>query len=546
MRICPRVAPSDRRRPISCRRSSTEITMVLATPTPPTSSATAPSPRNRPLNAELAARLRGQRVRRAADLRPRPDARGLAVAASTARDRLDLARRRSARRRWSAWPSKPSVVGGDRPADQRGAVDLGGQRDRSQDADHREPAAADVDLRRRRRSMPSRSAATGRAPPPGTARWRRSATCRTRTVPPSGRSRSSAARLRPRCRRSSAGSIRSVRRTVAPVTVAGRRRRRHRADPARPSPPRSSGQRGAPAPTNVWPGRDGEHVGAERAELAGQLGPAGRADAHHGDHGGDADGDAERGERGAQRPAAQPGDADPATSRGASRRGRGSRIVLGHARRRVSMRPARRGSPAGRGSAAGDLPVVGDHHDRGAARVQLAQQRHDARAGGASRGCRSARRPAAAAGRRPRRGRSPPAAARRRTAACGRWSSRCPRPTRSSASAAAARRSPGGTPAVEQPVGDVVQRGTGAAAGRTAGRRSRSSWPAPRTAAGRAAGHVVAAISDPCRWSGGPGCPSGGAASTCPSRTARRSPPAPRRRRQGRVQGRGRRRGSPW
>jgi hypothetical protein len=45
-RICPRLAPSARRRPISARRSSTEITMVLATPMPPTSNATAASPRN--------------------------------------------------------------------------------------------------------------------------------------------------------------------------------------------------------------------------------------------------------------------------------------------------------------------------------------------------------------------------------------------------------------------------------------------------------------------------------------------------------------------
>jgi len=36
------VAPSDRRRPISERRSKTEMTMMLATPTAPTSRATAP------------------------------------------------------------------------------------------------------------------------------------------------------------------------------------------------------------------------------------------------------------------------------------------------------------------------------------------------------------------------------------------------------------------------------------------------------------------------------------------------------------------------
>src|SRR6266542_5796143 len=50
-----RAAPSARRRPISDRRSRTEITMTLAMPTPPTSSATAPSPRNRVVSDSLAA-----------------------------------------------------------------------------------------------------------------------------------------------------------------------------------------------------------------------------------------------------------------------------------------------------------------------------------------------------------------------------------------------------------------------------------------------------------------------------------------------------------
>src|SRR4051794_10988766 len=53
-RIWPLVAPSARRRPISERRSSTEMTMMLATPTPATSNATAPSPRNRSVSAPLA------------------------------------------------------------------------------------------------------------------------------------------------------------------------------------------------------------------------------------------------------------------------------------------------------------------------------------------------------------------------------------------------------------------------------------------------------------------------------------------------------------
>src|SRR5271169_851594 len=53
-RIWPRVAPSARRSPISERRSSTEITMMLATPMAPTSRATALRPRKRASSAPLA------------------------------------------------------------------------------------------------------------------------------------------------------------------------------------------------------------------------------------------------------------------------------------------------------------------------------------------------------------------------------------------------------------------------------------------------------------------------------------------------------------
>jgi hypothetical protein len=52
---CHLLAPSARRKPISARRSSTEITMMLPMPTPPTSTATAPRPRNRPVKAVRAA-----------------------------------------------------------------------------------------------------------------------------------------------------------------------------------------------------------------------------------------------------------------------------------------------------------------------------------------------------------------------------------------------------------------------------------------------------------------------------------------------------------
>jgi hypothetical protein len=54
IRMWPLVAPRARRSPISERRSKTEISMMLATPTAPTSSETAPRPRNRLFSAPLA------------------------------------------------------------------------------------------------------------------------------------------------------------------------------------------------------------------------------------------------------------------------------------------------------------------------------------------------------------------------------------------------------------------------------------------------------------------------------------------------------------
>ena len=50
-----RVAPSARRSPISERRSSTDMSMMLATPTPATNRATAASPRNSEVKAPAAA-----------------------------------------------------------------------------------------------------------------------------------------------------------------------------------------------------------------------------------------------------------------------------------------------------------------------------------------------------------------------------------------------------------------------------------------------------------------------------------------------------------
>ncbi len=54
MLMCRRVAPSARRNPISLRRSSTEMTMMLAIPIARTSSATPPSPNSSVVNWPLA------------------------------------------------------------------------------------------------------------------------------------------------------------------------------------------------------------------------------------------------------------------------------------------------------------------------------------------------------------------------------------------------------------------------------------------------------------------------------------------------------------
>src|SRR5262249_62323288 len=53
-RICPLVAPSDRRRPISERRSRTLMSMMLPTPRAPTRREMAPRPRKRLLRAPWA------------------------------------------------------------------------------------------------------------------------------------------------------------------------------------------------------------------------------------------------------------------------------------------------------------------------------------------------------------------------------------------------------------------------------------------------------------------------------------------------------------
>src|SRR5882757_6661494 len=107
-RIWPRVAPRERRRPISGRRSSTEITIVLATPTPPTSRATPPRPSRSALRVALADRWAAS-ASEGRDTSTSAGADGFAVAASTARTcSTDAFADRTYRR--VGWPSKRRYV----------------------------------------------------------------------------------------------------------------------------------------------------------------------------------------------------------------------------------------------------------------------------------------------------------------------------------------------------------------------------------------------------------------------------------------------------
>ena len=82
-RIWRRVAPSARRSPISVRRSSTEITMMFATPMPPTSSATLPRPSRSPVKV-VSVTLRAAIASDGRSTSTSPGELGLAVGASTA------------------------------------------------------------------------------------------------------------------------------------------------------------------------------------------------------------------------------------------------------------------------------------------------------------------------------------------------------------------------------------------------------------------------------------------------------------------------------
>ena len=124
--------------------------------------------------------------------------------------------------------------------------------------------------------------------------------------------------------------------------------------------------------------------------------------------------------------------------------------------------------------------------------------------------------------------RSPAGELRRPGVAAGR-----PSPTAASASAARSPPLRDRHAGVQQPVGDVVEQRSRARRGRTAGTRTRSGWRAARRAAGRTGRDVQPGDPHGAGWSAGPGCPSGAAAWSCPTRTGRRPPPAPPRRRSG-------------
>ena len=129
-RTSRRRAPSARRTPTSARRSSTVMTIVFATPMPPTSSATPPMPTSSPVKESSVAFF----AARASDGRLTPTScgdPGLIARASTSRRprRPERGRRGSTRR--SGAPSKPSdaaVLGGTNTwASRSSASAIGGQ-----------------------------------------------------------------------------------------------------------------------------------------------------------------------------------------------------------------------------------------------------------------------------------------------------------------------------------------------------------------------------------------------------------------------------------
>ena len=122
------------------------MSITLAMPRPPTSTATAPSPRNSVVNAVAAAALRLDRVRRPADV----DRLGMLGVGRRREHRADVVDQVGLgadvdRRRGGLGTEER--LGGVTP-DERGAVDLRRQRQRIEDPDDAPPAVADPDQHR--------------------------------------------------------------------------------------------------------------------------------------------------------------------------------------------------------------------------------------------------------------------------------------------------------------------------------------------------------------------------------------------------------------
>ena len=117
--------------------------MMLATPTAPTSRETAPSPRKRPLSAPCGVGARGERGRGLADV-DLVRRFGVGGRGEHRLDGGDLAGRApDVDRRRVAVEAEVGLGGGE--ADEHGAVDLGGERRRAEDAGDVEPLPAEPD-----------------------------------------------------------------------------------------------------------------------------------------------------------------------------------------------------------------------------------------------------------------------------------------------------------------------------------------------------------------------------------------------------------------
>ena len=219
----------------------------------------------------------------------------------------------------------------------------------------------------------------------------------------------------------------------------------------------------------------------------------------------------------------------PPAGRAAPRRSRRGRRHDRRSTRDVESRmTGRRASATWRGRLGRDLPVVGDDQDGGtrrrAARAAAPSPRRrtaESRLPVGSSASSRAGSPTTARAMATR-CRSPP------ESSCGRWSSRCPSPTRVSAASARRRRWRQRYAGVEQPVGHVVHAPDPGGqvelleheADPAGPQRRQLPVGQPRPRRGRRRGR--------CRTWAGPACRSGAAWWTCRSRTARRSRPVRR------------------